>query len=156
MRAYQNSVFRNNNMMFRAKIASDGTIEGFVLSNYSGGSSHMMRLHRAPDRQLYWVVEAAEGIPDRTLIFEWATAGSWDRSDLVQLGREILSLVRVEGSLEERDARLRQEIKERTGQEMPLLLPRLTHSEASAESFRYLARPLWARRYLSGFFDFRR
>jgi hypothetical protein len=112
---------RENNMKLRAVIGGAGNIAEFELSNYSGGGSFRLRLHEL-EGSWYWVLEG-NGY-DRTLLFRWADNGSWDSSDLDEIGMEALNLYRTGNDLEELDARLREQIESRTGVTLPSVLPR--------------------------------
>jgi hypothetical protein len=116
---------RENNMMLRAVIGVTGSISEFDLSNYSGGGNFRLRLQPL-NGYLYWVLEG-NGY-DRTLLYSMAHDGSWDSSDLDELGMEVLKLHRAGTDLEGRDARLRARIEARTGEILPLILPRVYES----------------------------
>jgi hypothetical protein len=111
----------SNNMMLRAKVNDDGSISGFELGNYSGGDTFCVRLHRLASGDFYWVVEG-NGYGG-TLVVKPAFLGNryWTSHDLDELGLEILKLWREDG-LEERDARMRDQIKMIWGEELPFLI----------------------------------
>jgi hypothetical protein len=111
----------SNNMMLRAKVNDDGSIAGFELGNYSGGSMFDLRLHRVASDHFYWVVEG-NGYRG-TLVVKPARLSLryWTSQDFDELGLEILTLWRV-NALEERDARMREQIKMFLGQELPFRL----------------------------------
>ena len=94
----------SNNMMLRAKVNEDGSIAGFELGNYSGGSVFDLRLVRVVSDDFYRVVEG-NGYRG-TLLMKRARVSHhhWTSHDLDELGLEILTLWRENG-LEERDAR---------------------------------------------------
>jgi hypothetical protein len=124
----------SNNMMLRAKVNDDGSIAGFELGNYSGGSMFDLMLHRLASGQFYWVIEG-NGYRG-TLVVKPAFLGDryWTSHDLDEVGSEILTLW-WENGLEERDARMRGQIKTIWGEELPFLVPKRSDQHGTQRTF---------------------
>jgi hypothetical protein len=108
-----------NGMTLRAVIHPDGGIYRFELSEYGGGGTMTLRVQRVGST-LFWVLEGTGY--KRTMLFRLADGGTWDSTDMDELGLEALALLR-KGGLAERDAFWREHIESETGQALPIILP---------------------------------
>lgn len=113
---------RSNNMMLKVKVRKDGSISGFRLLNYSGGGWFDLRLHLAADNRFYWILDG-DGL-FRTIFLEADVVnGGLTDGDLDELALDTLSRYRAD-KLDERDAVIRERIREVTGVEVPTTIPR--------------------------------